>query len=104
MNATVNLSLSDYMNIARLVDDSIFDERGGTEVEYTVNGYTLLIEVEREIEYRDVIGGSYEGYDFERLTVIDRETFDVLGTAVIDPDGCNIDCYVDPRPLLDILN
>ena len=57
-------------------------ESGSFEVEFG-NGYTA--EIGYEVEYRDEIGGSYENWDFEHITVIDYERFEVL--AVWDDEG-----------------
>ena len=56
-------------------------ESGTFEVEFD-NGLTA--EVSYEVEYRDEIGGSYENWDFEHITVIDYEYYEVL--AVWDED------------------
>lgn len=57
-------------------------ESGTFEVELG-NGYTA--EIDYDVRYRDEIGGSYENWDFEHITVIDYEYYKVL--AVWDEEG-----------------
>lgn len=47
------------------------------------NGYTA--EVAYDVQYRQDIGGSYEGYDFETIYSIDSERYSVNG--VWDEEG-----------------
>lgn len=37
------------------------------------NGF--VAEVAYEVEFREIIGGSYEGYDFERIATVDYERY-----------------------------
>lgn len=104
MKTTINYELSDYMKIAALVNDNASDESSTYEVEYTTGGHTLIIEVKHEIEYRDEIGGSYENYDFERLTVVDNEEYDVVGAWCYDSEGDEINSDFNAKRILDILN
>ena len=57
-------------------------ESGTFEVELG-NGYTA--EIDYDVRYRDEIGGSYENWDFEHITVIDYEYYEVL--SVWDEEG-----------------
>lgn len=104
MRTTINYELTDYMAIARLVNDSAPDESREYEVEYTVGGYTLILTIDRDIEYREEIGGSYEGYDFERLSVVDSEAFGVVDATCYDKDGDEVACDFRAKQLEDILN
>ncbi len=104
MTTTVNLSLTDYMKIAALVNDSTTDEPSRFEVEYTAGGYSLFLYVTHDFDTRTVRGGSYEGWDFERLTEVYNEEFDILAVECLDADSEPITCDFTTRRLLDILN
>ena len=100
----ITYELKDYLKIAALVNENASDESSIYEVEYTTGGYTLIIEVKYEIEYREEIGGSYEDYDFERLMVVDNEEFDVVGAWCYDNDGDKVTCDFDIYKMSNILN
>lgn len=104
MTHTVNISLTDYMKIAALVADNADDEPSTYEVEYTANGHTLFVEIDHDFDTRNVIGGSFEGYDFERLTEVYNETYDVVRFDCYDADGEAVTCDFTARRLLGILN
>ena len=104
MTMTIKYDTTDYMAIARLVNDATTDEGGAYEVEYAANGYALILSIAHAIEYREEIGGSYVGYDFERLAVVDSEGFDVEDAGCYDADGNEIDTDFDANTLLTILN
>jgi len=104
MTTTINYDLTDYMAIARLINDSASDESGEYEVEYNVGGYALILTISHEIEYRDEIGSSYEGYEFERLSVVDSEEFDVEEAGCYDSEGNEISTDFNAKTLLNILN
>lgn len=104
MTITINYDLSDYMKIAALVNDNASDESSIYEVEYTAGGCTLLIEVEHEIEYREEIGGSCEGYDFVMLAVVDGEEFDVLSADCYDSVGNEVNSDFIANKLYQLLN
>lgn len=104
MTTAVNISLSDYLAIARLANDSASDESREYEVEYSNGGYILFLTIDHEIEYREEIGGSCENYDFERLTVVDSEEFDVISADCYDSDGNEVFCDFQAKRLLDIVN
>jgi hypothetical protein len=104
MTSTLNLSMTDYMAIAKLVADSAGDEPSTYEVEYKVDGYTLFLNVTHEFDNREVRGGSYEGYAFERLTEVENEFYDVTGFECHDADGEPVACDFTAKRLLDILN
>ena len=104
MTTTVNLSLTDYMKIAALVHDGTTDEPSRYDVEYTTDGYTLYCDVTHDFDTRTVRGGSYEGYDFERLTEVANEEFDIIAFECLDADGEPVTCDFTTSKLLDILN
>lgn len=104
MKTTINYELTDYMAIAKLVNDSATDESSKYEVEYSVDGYALILTISHEIEYRNEIGGSYEGYDFERLRVVDSEQFDVEAAGCYNTDGEEVNTDFNAKQLLNILN
>jgi hypothetical protein len=104
MTTTVNLSLTDYMKIAALVNNGTTDEPSRFEVEYTANGITLYLDVTHDFDTHTVRGGSYEGRDFERLTEVVNEEFDIIAIECLDADGEPVTCDFTTRRLLDILN
>lgn len=104
MKATVSLNLSDYMAIARMVADCATDEPSTYEVEYNSGGYVLYLYIEHDFDTREVRGGSYENYDFERLTEVYNEGYDIISYECLDSDGEPISCDFTSKRLLDILN
>ena len=104
MKTTINYELTDYMAMARLVHDSASNENEEYSVEYKEGGYTLILDISHEIEYRDEIGGSYGGYDFERLGVIDNEGYDVDDANCYDAEGNEMNTDFSAKRLLDIIN
>jgi hypothetical protein len=100
----INYSLSDYMAIASLVRDGAPDEFREYEVEYKTGDYSLYLTIDRDAEYRNVRGGSFEGYDFERLSEIESEEFDVIGWDCLNSKGEYALCNFQPKQLTDILN
>jgi hypothetical protein len=104
MTITVNYELTDYLKIAALVHDKAPDTSANYEVEYEANGYTLILDIEHEIEYREDRGGSYEGRDWERISVVDRDEYDVIGFNCFDSTGNEMRCDFHRKQLNDILN
>jgi hypothetical protein len=92
------------MKIAALVNDGTTDEPSRFEVEYTANGITLYLDVTHDFGTKEVRGGSYEGWDFERLTKVVNEEFDIIAVECLDADGEPVTCDFTTRRLLDILN
>lgn len=83
------------MAIARLITDVPVNGAGNHtyEVVYKSGGYALHLDVLREIAYHIERGGSYGGYDFEQVSVIDRDDFDILGYTCVDNNsGDYADC------------
>ncbi len=91
MKASVNLSLTDYMAIARSVADGRTNEPSTYEVAHQANGHTLYIEVAYDFDAHEERGGSYECYDIVRF-----ECLDTYGESVA--------CDFTAKRLLDILN
>lgn len=79
-----------------MIDDNRPEESGEYEVNY--NGMGVVLDY--EVEYREGIGGSYEGYQFERIAEVDREHVTVKG--VYDTVGDEI-CGVT-KQIQQILN
>jgi hypothetical protein len=104
MTSTLNLSMTDYMAIARLVADSAGDEPSTYEVEYKADGYTLYLDIAHEFDTRTERGGSYGGYQFERLTAVINEEYDVIGYTCLDDDGERVACDFSINTLTNILN
>lgn len=105
MRATnVKLEQADLESIRDLIYKGTTDRPSSFEVEYAANGYTLYLNVEHEFDTRTVRGGSYEGYDFERLTEVYNERFDILNLECLDSDGESITCDPFRNDLLNILN
>jgi hypothetical protein len=104
MTTTVNYSQTDMMAIAGLVADGHTDEPSTYEVEYKVGGHALYIEVAYEFDAHEERGGSFEGYDFERIGVVDSEYYDIIKYECLDRDGEPVACDFTPKRLLDILN
>ncbi len=104
MTTSVNLNLTDYMKIAALVHDGTTDEPSRYDVEYTADGCSLFFDVTHDFDTRAVRGGSYEGYDFERLTEVVNEEFDVIAFECLDADGEPVTSEFTAARLLDILN
>lgn len=84
---TTQLSTTDYSNIAKQILANIPDESKAFEVEVSVGELTVFVEVDYDVEYREVIGGSYEGWDFERLSEIAYERIEVLNAEIYDNEG-----------------
>lgn len=93
---TVQLSASELLEVARLIDDNHPEESGEYEVKY--KGMNVVLDY--EVEYREGIGGSYEGYQFERIAEVDREHVTVKG--VYDSAGDEI-CGVT-KQIQEVLN
>ncbi len=104
MKASVNLSLTDYMAIARSVADGRTNEPSTYEVAHQANGHTLYIEVAYDFDAHEERGGSYECYDFESLPVIDGECYDIVRFECLDTYGESVACDFTAKRLLDILN
>lgn len=83
----LQLSTADYSNIAKQILANVPDESKAFEVEILIGIYTVFVEVDFDVEYREVIGGSYEGWDFERLSEIAYERIEVLNAEVYDNEG-----------------
>lgn len=81
------LSTNDYSNIAKQILANVPDESKTFEVEVSVGELTVFVEADYDVEYREVTGGSYEGWDFERLSEISYERLDVVSAAVYDNEG-----------------
>lgn len=104
MTTTVNYSLTDYLAMARLVHDSAGDEPRTYEVEYKTKGCTLHLDIRYDFDAHEERGGSYGGYQFERIGVVDSEEYDVFGYTCLDADGEPVKTDFTARRLLDILN
>ena len=73
-----HFTISDYTAIVNRIYGDLTGECAEHLIEYEKGDYLLIVQVNHRIEYRNEIGGSYEGYDFEMLAVVDEEEFDVL--------------------------
>lgn len=104
MKTTITYELSDYMKIAALVSNNASDDSSEYEVEYSNGGHTLILTVSHEVEYRTETGGSYEGYDFERLSRVASEFFDVEDLGCYDGEGNEINSDFDANKLYQLLN
>lgn len=93
---TVQLSAHELLEVARMIDDNHPEESGEYEVSYK----GLEICLAYEVEYREGIGGSYEGYDFERICEVSDETVTVK--AVYDSEGDEV--LGITRQLQEVLN
>lgn len=78
---TVEFSASELFSIARSINDNHPDEPGEYEVEF--KGFDIVLFY--EAQYREGIGGSYEGYQFERIAELVSEYISVKG--VYDSTG-----------------
>lgn len=105
MTPALTITPSDYLAIARLITDTPVAGAGNHnyEVVYKSGGYALYLDVLREIAYHNEIGGSYGGYAFERLSVIDRDDFDILGYTCVDSSGDYADCDFTVTKLLETI-
>ena len=99
-----HFTASDYTAIANAIYGLGSTESAEHVIEYANGSCLLVVQVNRRIECRDEIGCSYEGYDFERLSVVDSEGFDVEDAGCYDKDGNEIETDFDAKQLLDILN
>ena len=105
MRATnVKLEQADLDSIRDLIYKGTTDRPSRFEVEYAANGYTLYLNVEHEFDTCAVRGGSYEGYDFERLTEVYNERSDILNLECLDSDGEPVTCAPFRSDLLKTLN
>lgn len=105
MQTTISYDLPDYMAMARQITDSYYDTTGRQiEAEYKAGGYTLILTIEHEVEYRTERGGSFEGYDFEPLSVVDHEEWSVIDFGCYNEDGEEVSCDFRAKDLLNILN
>ena len=101
---TTHFTTTDYQAIVNKIYSEVTDESAEHVIEVE-NGDTLLIvQVNHRIEYRDEIGGSYEGYDFERLSVVASEEFDVLDADCYDSEGNEVNSDFDTNELYKLLN
>lgn len=106
MNAQATITPNDYKAIAAQIVNHCdgYDRTQYTVEVMTANGVTLFIDVDYTAEYRDEIGGSYEGYDFERISVLDSENFEVTGFDAYDKDGESTSTDFNESELLTYLN
>lgn len=95
---------TDYKNIAKLIFAKGSDESETIEIEYSIDGDVLFIEVKQEVEYTSVVGGSFEDYDFERYNEVTYRDFDVLIYEFCNIEGAPIACNFKSELLNDILN
>lgn len=102
MNA--QLSTTDYSNIAKMILANVPDESKTFEVEFATDTYTVFVEVDYDVEYREVIGGSYEGWDFERLSEISYERLDVVSVEAYDNEGDTINIEISTSTIEKLLN
>lgn len=82
---STQLTTTDYQALAKQAADYITFNCNGINdgFEVTDNGYIAFINY--EAEYKDAIGGSYEGREFEPIAELVKETVTVA--AVWDQDG-----------------
>lgn len=102
MNA--QLSTTDYQAIANYIYANRPDENKAFEVEYETADYVIFLDVRYDFDTTEVIGGSYEGWDFERLTEVCNENFDVVSCDVFDTEGEPIEVAVNLSTIEKFLN
>lgn len=100
----LQLSTADYSNIAKQILTNLPDESKTFEVEVLIGTYTVFVEADYDVEYRVVIGGSYEGWDFERLSEIAYERIEVLNAEVYDYESDTTGVEVSTSTIEKFLN
>lgn len=100
----LQLSTAYYSNIGKQILANIPDESKAFEVEVLIGTYTVFVEADYDVEYREVIGGSYEGWDFERLSEIAYERIEVLNAEVYDNEGDTAGIEVSTSTIEKFLN
>ncbi|MQX26878.1 hypothetical protein GHJ49_04345 [Alistipes sp. dk3620] len=99
-----HFTTSDYRAIVNKIYGEISDESAESVIEFENGDCLLVVQVNHRIGYKDEIGGSYEGYDFEMLAVVDEEEFDVLSADCYDSEGNEVDSDFDANELYKLLN
>lgn len=101
---TTHFTTTDYQAIVNKIYSEVTDESAEHVIEVKNGNYLLIVQVNHRIEYRDEIGGSYEGCDFEMLAVVDKEEFDVLDADCYDSEGNEVASDFDANELYKLLN
>lgn len=101
---TAHFTTQDYQAIVNKIYSEVTDESAEHVIEIENGNCLLIVEVNHRISYRDEIGGSYEGYDFEMLAVVDEEEFDVLSADCFDNEGNEVNSDFDANELYKLLN
>lgn len=93
MKQTLRITESDYRAIADAMSEA---GEGWHEVEVPIApGADAVIDFTCSVAYREEIGGSYEGYDFERYNVEDSRSYSVKGCSVyVDDEEIDTDFNV----------
>lgn len=66
MNTT--FTTTNYEAIATNIANQLPESNESFDIEILFDGYTVYASGFYEVEYRECVGGSYEGYAFERYT------------------------------------
>lgn len=101
---STQLSTTDYQSIANCILANRPDESKAFELEYETTDYVMFLEVSYDFDTKELIGGSFEGRDFENLTEVYNETFDVVSCEIYSIEGEPIETDFNENILLNLLN
>lgn len=100
----ITFTTPDYKSIVETIYGKTYGETAEHEIEYSKDGFTLILQVLHSIEYHDEVGGSYESYDRESFAAVDKEDFDILAAVCLDEDGEETESDFDRVQLKKLLN
>lgn len=93
MKQTLHMTEADYRTIAEAMSEA---DEGRHEIEVCIApDVDAVVDFDCSVTYREVVGGSYEGYDFERYNVEDSRMYSVQGCSVyVDDEEVDTDFNV----------
>ena len=84
MKRTLHITESDYRAIAEAMSEA---DEGRHEIEVRIApDADAVVDFDCSVTYREVVGGSYGGYEFERYNVEDSRSYSVKGCSVYVDD------------------
>lgn len=101
---TTNINQTDYSSIASLVFAENSNDNEIIEVEYMINGYSLFVAVQHDIEHIESVGGSYSDTDYETISIVSYEKYFAVSCDCYDSEGETAVCDFKDELLTKILN
>lgn len=81
------LTTVNFKIIANNILSNLPEQTELVEIETELGNFTIYTDVDYKVNYSEVIGGSYEGREFEYLTKVTSKVADITEMVIIDNDS-----------------